>query len=80
MARNRRQQAPDEDSITIRSTVKTAKVDQDGEWTLTLSIPSCDGAKVAALSLQSGTVFDTKFTENAEQIPDGSGPDEQPIP
>ena len=37
--------------------VDSARVDRDGEWKITFSIPASDGPMVAAMALQNQTVF-----------------------
>ena len=41
--------------------VDSARVDRDGEWKITFSIPACDGPMVAAMALQNQTVFEGSF-------------------
>ena len=41
--------------------VDSARVDRDGEWKITFSIPACDGPMVAAMALQNQTVFSGEF-------------------
>lgn len=41
--------------------VDSARMDRDGEWKITFSIPASDGPMVAAMALQNQTVFSGEF-------------------
>lgn len=57
----RRKQMPGKEAGEIEAIIHSARTDRDGTWKLTLEIPSTDGPKVAALALQTETVFKVKF-------------------
>ena len=50
-----------EERVSIHAIIHSARVDRDGEWKLTLEVPNNDGAKVAALALNTETVFMVQF-------------------
>ena len=52
---------PGKEAGEIEAIIHSARTDRDGTWKLTLEIPSTDGPKVAALALQTETVFKVKF-------------------
>lgn len=68
----------DDGTIMIRSAIKSARVDDAGQWVLSLQVPSCDGPKVAALALQTQVIFETHFRVDADQM--GTETEEQPEP
>lgn len=59
------------DPITVSSTVKSVRFDEDGECLLTLRIPASDAVRAARLAVMCGIVFASVFTpadvENRDQ-------------
>lgn len=61
--------------IRLHAIIHAARVDKEGEWTLTLSIPSNEGPEVAALALNTETVFLVDFTIDRQTMGEPEGPD-----
>ena len=53
------------EAARIKAAIVGAKVDRSGQWTITLEVPSTDGAKVAALALYTEQIFSVAFTPAA---------------
>lgn len=54
--------------VEVRTTVKSLRVDEDGESLLTLRIPASEAATVARFAVMRGIVFKTVFTpEDVEE-------------
>lgn len=50
------------DPITVSSTVKSVRFDEDGECLLTLRIPASDAVKAARFAVMRQIVFESVFT------------------
>lgn len=50
------------DPITVQTTVKSVRFDEDGECLLTLRIPASDAVKAARFAVMRGIVFEGVFT------------------
>lgn len=50
------------DPITVQTTVKSVRFDEDGECLLTLRIPASDAVKAARFAIMRGIVFEGVFT------------------
>ena len=49
------------EEIQVEAIISGARMDRDGQWKLTLSIPLSEGGKVAALTAYVETVFKVTF-------------------
>lgn len=50
------------DPITVNTTVKSVRFDEDGECLLTLRVPASDAVRAARLAVMRGIVFSTVMT------------------
>lgn len=59
------------DPISVKTTVKSLRFDEDGECLLTLRLPASEAVSASRLAIMRGIVFESVFTpvdaENSER-------------